>query len=53
MGASDILHVLATQTIWQQRSKTMRITVDGDLPAGVTAKDVTLAVIAKIGAQRR
>jgi 3-isopropylmalate/(R)-2-methylmalate dehydratase large subunit len=49
-GASEITHVLATQTTWQQRSKTMRITVDGRLPAGVTAKDVILAIIAKVGA---
>jgi 3-isopropylmalate/(R)-2-methylmalate dehydratase large subunit len=49
-GASEITHVLATQTTWQRRSKTMRITVDGRLPAGVTAKDVILAIIAKVGA---
>jgi len=50
MGASDILHVMATQAIWQRRSKTMRIAVEGILPLGVTAKDVILAIIAKIGA---
>lgn len=50
LGASDILHVLATQATWQRRSKTMRITVDGDLAPGVTAKDVILAIIAKVGA---
>ena len=50
IGASEVAHVLATQTIWQQRPKTMRITVDGERPAGVTAKDVILSVIAKIGA---
>jgi len=50
MGASDVLHVLATQTIWQRRSKSMRITVEGRLPPGATAKDVILAIIAKIGA---
>jgi 3-isopropylmalate/(R)-2-methylmalate dehydratase large subunit len=50
IGASEVAHVLATQTIWQQRPKTMRITVDGARPAGVTAKDVILAVIARIGA---
>ena len=49
-GASEITHVLATQTTWQRRSKTMRITVDGRLPPGVTAKDVILAIIAKVGA---
>jgi len=50
MGASDILHVLATQTTWQRRAATMRITIDGALPDGVTAKDVILAVIARTGA---
>jgi 3-isopropylmalate/(R)-2-methylmalate dehydratase large subunit len=49
LGASDILHVLATQTTWQQRSKTMRVSVEGVLPRGVTAKDVALAITAKIG----
>ncbi len=49
LGSSDILHVLATQATWQRRAKTMRITVEGKLPAGVTAKDVILAIIAKIG----
>jgi 3-isopropylmalate/(R)-2-methylmalate dehydratase large subunit len=50
MGASEILHVMATQAVWQRRSKTMRVSVDGNLPIGVTAKDVILAVIAKIRA---
>lgn len=50
MGASDILHVMATQAVWQRRSKTMRVAVEGTLPRGVTAKDVILAIIAKIGA---
>ena len=50
LGASDVLHVLATQTTWQRRAKSMRITVDGRLPFGVTAKDLILAIIAKIGA---
>jgi 3-isopropylmalate/(R)-2-methylmalate dehydratase large subunit len=49
-GASEITHVLATQATWQRRSKTMRVTVDGRLPPGVTAKDVILAIIAKVGA---
>jgi 3-isopropylmalate/(R)-2-methylmalate dehydratase large subunit len=49
-GASEITHVLATQTTWQRRSKTMRVTVEGRLPPGVTAKDVILAIIAKVGA---
>jgi len=42
--------VLATQTLWQRKPKAMRISVDGALGAGVTAKDVILAIIAKIGA---
>ncbi len=50
IGASEVVHVLATQTLWRKRPKTMRITVDGERPAGVTAKDVILAIIAKIGA---
>ncbi len=49
-GASEITHVLATQATWQRRSKTMRITVEGRLPFGVSAKDLILAIIAKIGA---
>jgi len=50
IGASEVAHVLATQTIWQQRPKTLRITVEGTLGPGVTAKDIILAIIAKIGA---
>ena len=50
IGASDLLHVLVTQTIWQRRSKTMRILVEGALPPGVTAKDVILSIIVKVGA---
>lgn len=50
IGATEVAHVLATQTIWQRRPKTMRVTVDGALAPGVTAKDVILAIIAKIGA---
>ena len=42
-------HVLATQTIWYKKPKTMRIAIDGVLPEHVTAKDVILAVIARIG----
>ena len=49
IGTSEVEHVLATQTLPLKPFKTMAITVDGDLPAGVTAKDITLAVIAKIG----
>jgi 3-isopropylmalate/(R)-2-methylmalate dehydratase large subunit len=50
IGASDVLHVLATQAIWQRLAKVMRITIDGTLPFGVTAKDMILAIIAKVGA---
>jgi len=50
IGASEVAHVLATQTLWQRRPKTMRITVEGALARGVSAKDVILAIIAKIGA---
>jgi 3-isopropylmalate/(R)-2-methylmalate dehydratase large subunit len=49
IGTSEVEHVLATQTLPLRPFKTMAITVDGELPAGVTAKDVILAVIAKIG----
>ena len=49
IGTSEVEHVLATQTLPLKPFKTMAINVDGDLPVGVTAKDVTLAVIAKIG----
>jgi 3-isopropylmalate/(R)-2-methylmalate dehydratase large subunit len=50
LGTSDILHVLATQTIWQRRASTMRITIEGEMPFGVAAKDVILTIIAKVGA---
>ncbi|NBB82388.1 MAG: 3-isopropylmalate dehydratase large subunit [Alphaproteobacteria bacterium] len=50
IGASEVAHVLATQTLWQRRPKTLRITVDGTLAPGVGAKDVILAIIARIGA---
>src|SRR6204780_3366315 len=49
IGTSEVEHVLATQTLPQLRPKTMAITVDGELPDGVTAKDLILAVIARIG----
>src|ERR1043166_3438479 len=49
IGTSEVEHVLATQTLPQHRPKTMAITVDGDLPLGVTAKDIVLAIIARIG----
>jgi 3-isopropylmalate/(R)-2-methylmalate dehydratase large subunit len=50
IGASEVAHVLATQTLWQTRPKAMRIRVDGALAPGVSAKDIALAVIARIGA---
>src|ERR1700755_1018594 len=49
IGTSEVEHVLATQTLRAQHSKNMRVTVNGKLPEGVTAKDIALAVIAKIG----
>ncbi len=49
IGTSEVEHVLATQTLPLTPFRTMAITVDGDLAAGVTAKDIVLAVIAKIG----
>ena len=49
IGTSEVEHVLATQTLPQMRPKTMAITVDGELATGSTAKDVILAIIAKIG----
>lgn len=50
IGASEVAHVFATQTIWQARPKSMAITVDGALGPGVGAKDIILAIIADIGA---
>jgi 3-isopropylmalate/(R)-2-methylmalate dehydratase large subunit len=50
IGTSEVEHVLATQTLIQSKSKNMRATVDGKLPAGVTAKDIILAIIGEIGA---
>ena len=50
IGTSEVEHVLATQTLPQVRPKTMGVTVDGELQPGVTAKDVILAIIGKIGA---
>ncbi len=49
IGTSEVEHVLATQTLPLKPFKTMAINVDGELPAGVSAKDIILAVIAKIG----
>src|SRR5882672_7461999 len=50
IGSSEVAHVMATQCLWQRKPKAMRIGVDGKLGDGVTAKDVILAIIAKIGA---
>src|SRR5262249_10350274 len=49
IGTSEVEHVLATQTLQQARSKNMRVNVTGVLPLGITAKDIILAIIAKIG----
>jgi 3-isopropylmalate/(R)-2-methylmalate dehydratase large subunit len=49
IGTSEVEHVLATQTLPQQRPKTMAVTVTGTLAEGVTAKDLILALIAKVG----
>jgi 3-isopropylmalate/(R)-2-methylmalate dehydratase large subunit len=49
IGTSEVEHVLATQTLLQKPAKNMRVTVDGTLSRGVTAKDVILAIIGKIG----
>jgi 3-isopropylmalate/(R)-2-methylmalate dehydratase large subunit len=49
VGASEVGHVLATQTLWQSKPKNMRIVVDGTLAQGVHAKDLILAIIVKIG----
>ncbi len=48
-GTSEVEHVLATQTLPLSPFKTMAVNVDGVLPPGVSAKDIILAVIAKIG----
>ncbi|MCW2499853.1 MAG: 3-isopropylmalate dehydratase, large subunit [Frankiales bacterium] len=49
IGTSEVEHVLATQTLPLPRPKTMAVTVEGDLPAGATAKDLVLALIAQVG----
>ncbi len=50
IGASEVAHVLMTQTLWQKKPRRMRITVDGRLAPGISAKDVALSIIARIGA---
>ena len=50
IGASEVAHVLMTQTLWQKKPKRMRVTVDGSTAPGIAAKDIALAIIARIGA---
>lgn len=50
IGASEAAHVLMTQALWQRRPKRMRITIDGALGVGMSAKDIALSLIARIGA---
>lgn len=50
IGASEVAHVLMTQTLWQKKPKRMRVSVEGDLAPGVGAKDIALTLIARIGA---
>ena len=50
IGASEVAHVLMTQTLWQKKPKRMRIAVEGRVTPGVGTKDVALAIIARIGA---
>ena len=49
IGTSEVEHVLATQTLPQRRPRTMAVTVDGDLAPGVSAKDVVLAIVGRLG----
>ena len=49
IGTSEVEHVLATQTLPQQRAKTMAVIVDGPAPAGVTAKDIVLTIVSRLG----
>ena len=50
IGATEVAHVLATQTIWQTRPPVMRLTIDGTLAPGISAKDTALGWIARLGA---
>jgi 3-isopropylmalate/(R)-2-methylmalate dehydratase large subunit len=50
IGSSEVAHVLATQTIWQRRPRSMRVVIDGQLSDGISAKDVILYIIGKVGA---
>jgi 3-isopropylmalate/(R)-2-methylmalate dehydratase large subunit len=49
IGTSEVEHVLATQTLPQQRAQTMSVTIDGEIPVGVSAKDIVLAIVATLG----
>jgi len=49
IGTSEVEHVLATQTLWQKRPRTMAVEFDGSLPPGVTAKDLILGMISQLG----
>lgn len=49
IGTSEVEHVMATQTLWQQKPKTLKLDINGELAPGVTAKDVILYIIAKYG----
>lgn len=50
IGASEVAHVLLTQTLWQKKPKRMRVSVEGRATSGVGAKDIALAIIARVGA---
>src|SRR5262249_26792493 len=50
IGASEVGHVLMTQTIWQKKPKAMRISVNGTAAPGITSKDIALAIIARVHA---
>ena len=50
IGASEVAHVLMAQTLWQKKPKRMRVSVNGTAAPGVAAKDIVLAIIARIGA---
>ncbi|HET9716169.1 MAG TPA: 3-isopropylmalate dehydratase large subunit [Pseudolabrys sp.] len=50
IGASEVAHVLMTQTLWQKKPKRMRVVVDGKAAAGIASKDIALSIIARVGA---
>ena len=49
-GGNQLRHVVATQTVWLKKPKTMRIAIDGELPKAVTAKDIVLSIIRRTSA---